>query len=107
MKLAIVGEEDLRIRNLEAYVPYNTDEIVSTGEDIWEDVVDFSKKHGFKMTVFFEPVYYTNGSRIIRNVMITAYADELLAFYRDNSSKTQQIIECFNRNKKRVRMIKI
>ena len=107
MKLAIAGEEGIRIHNLEAYIPYNTDEIVSTGEDIWEDVVDFSKKYGFKMTVFFEPVYYTNGAQTIRNIQIAEYADELVAFCSDNSKKTQHIINCFNRNGKRVRQINI
>ncbi len=107
MKLAIAGEEGIRIHNLKAYIPYDTEEIVSTGEDIWQDIVDLSREYGFKLTVFFKNSYYTNGAQTIRNIQIAEYADELVAFCSDSSRKTQHIINCFNRNGKRVRQINI
>ena len=108
MKLAIVGDEGVYVRNLAAYVPPTADEIVSTGENLLTDTLDFSRKYGFKLTVFFEDSYqYTTGAWILRNMEIAEYADELVAFRYGNSRKMQHMIECFERNGKLVRIVNI
>lgn len=59
MKLAIVGDEGVYVRNLAAYVPPTADEIVSTGENLLTDTLDFSRKYGFKITVFLRTAINT------------------------------------------------
>lgn len=95
MKLAIVGSRSLEITNLENYLPENITEIVSGGaRGIDLCAKAFAAEHGIKYTEF-TPDYksYGKAAPIMRNKIIVEYADEVIAFWDEESKGTKSVID--------------
>ncbi len=109
MKIAIVAKKDLRIPNMQSYIPTYTSEIVTIDDmNVNFDIVQLCKKYGFQMTVFYKNENrYSTGAWIIRNMEISDYADELVAFYNGDSREIEHMVECFKRNNKLIRFVNV
>lgn len=95
MKIAIVGSRDLRVSNLEKYLPESVTEIVSGGaRGIDSCARNYAKQNGLKLTEFL-PNYDDFGIRapLIRNIEIIKYADAVLAFWDGKSRGTKHVID--------------
>lgn len=103
MKIAIIGSRDLKVKNLEKYLPENTTEIVSGGaRGIDTCAKEYALLHGIRLTEFL-PEYekYGRGAPLKRNLQIIAYADEVIAFWDGTSHGTKYVIDnCKKQNKK-------
>ncbi len=107
MKIAIIGSRDLRVYDLENYLPDGVDEIVSgDAKGIDTDAEAYANANGIKMTVFL-PDYqrYGRGAPIVRNKQIVDFADEVLAFWNGKSRGTLSVIEYCKKQGKRVTII--
>lgn len=88
MKVAVIGSRDLQVRDLGAYLPPETTEIVSGGaRGIDACARLYAEQHGLKLTEFL-PDYTLFGRRapLVRNDRIIDYSDHVLAFW-DGISK--------------------
>lgn len=103
MKIAVIGSRNLKVNNLEKYLPENTTEIVSGGaRGIDTSAKEYAEKHNIKLTEFL-PEYekYGRGAPLRRNLQIIGYADEVLAFWDGTSRGTKYVIDnCKKQNKK-------
>ncbi len=107
MKLAIIGSRELKIKNMEAYLPPNVEEIVSGGaKGIDRTAADYARQNGVKLTEFL-PNYprYGRGAPLKRNVQIADYADQALAFWDGKSRGTAYTIDLFRQRGKAVTVI--
>ncbi len=103
MKVAIIGSRNLKIGNLEKYVPKTVTEIVSGGaRGIDACAREYARANGIKLTEFL-PDYekHQKSAPLIRNLQIIDYADLVLAFWDGKSKGTKFVIDnCKKRNKK-------
>ena len=107
MKIAIIGSRDLRVCDLENYLPDGVDEIVSGGaKGIDSDAEAYANANGIKITVFL-PDYsiYKRGAPIVRNKQIADYADEVIAFWNGRSKGTKSVIDYCEKISKKVTVI--
>ncbi len=90
MKIAVIGSRNLKVENLEEYLPVDCMEIVSGGaKGIDECALKYAKAHDITLTEFL-PQYkvYGRASPIVRNKKIVDYADSVLAFWDGKSKGT-------------------
>ena len=109
MKIAIIGSRNLKINNLEDFLPDNLTEIVSGGAiGVDSDAAEYAKKNDIKLTEFL-PNYarYHKGAPFERNERIAEYADEAIAFWDGHSKGTMYTVNAFLRRNKRVTVIKL
>lgn len=109
MKLAIVGSRNLHVKGLDRYVREDVCEIVSGGAvGVDTEAAVWALENGLKLTVFF-PEYASFGraAPIKRNEQIAEYADEALVFWDGTSKGTRNIIKCFEKRGKKVRLINV
>lgn len=103
MKIAIIGSRNLKVKNLEKFLPNNVTEIVSGGaRGIDTCAKEYALKHRIKLTEFL-PDYEKYGriAPLKRNLQIIDYADEVFAFWDGKSKGTYFVIEnCKSKNKK-------
>lgn len=103
MKIAVIGSRDLKVRDLEKYLPKETDEIVSGGaKGIDTCAREYALLNGIKLTEFL-PDYNKFGKKapLERNLQIIDYADEVIAFWDKKSNGTRfVIINCKKHGKK-------
>lgn len=107
MKLAIVGSRELKVYDLEKYIPEGVDEIVSGGaKGIDECAAAYANIKGIKLTEFI-PEYkkYGRAAPLRRNEVIVEYADEAIAFWDGKSRGTKYTIEAFRKIGKCVKVI--
>ena len=95
MKVAVVGSRGIEVPDLEKYLPECVTEIVSGGArgvDTCARV--YATRNGIKLTEFL-PDYSTYGrsAPIVRNRLIVAYADEIIAFWDRSSHGTKFVID--------------
>lgn len=103
MKIAIIGSRNLKVTDLERYLPENTTEIVSGGaRGIDTCAREYALAHDLKLTEFL-PDYNRYGRRapLVRNDEIIACADEVVAFWDGQSRGAKYVIDrCKKQNKK-------
>ncbi|MBR6533508.1 MAG: hypothetical protein IKT44_03690 [Clostridia bacterium] len=103
MKVAIVGSRNLKIFDIEKYLPKDTTEIVSGGAKGIDTCAKVTaQKMGIKITEIF-PEYrkYGKCAPIKRNLQIIEYSDEVIAFWDMKSRGTKNVIDtCKKLNKK-------
>ena len=107
MKVAVIGSRNLRVENLEAYLPRNCTEIVSGGaKGIDQSAAKFAKTHEIKLTEFL-PQYsiYGKAAPIIRNRQIVDYADCVFAFWDGKSTGTRWVISYCEKKRKQCEII--
>ena len=95
MKIAIIGSRNLKVANLEKYLPESVTEIVSGGAmGIDSCARSYAKQNGLKLTEFL-PNYDDFGKKapLIRNIEIIKYADAVLAFWDGKSRGTKHVID--------------
>ncbi len=95
MKVAVIGSRNLRVNNLEKYLPEGTTEIVSGGARGIDDCARiYALTNNLRLTEFL-PDYNKHGKTapLIRNIEIIDYADEVLAFWDGESRGTKFVIE--------------
>ncbi len=109
MKLAIIGSRSLTVKNIENYIPENTDEIVSGGaRGIDTCAREYAIKNNIKLTEFL-PEYskYGRAAPLKRNEQIAEYADEVLVFWDGQSRGTQYTVKCFEKLNKKITVINL
>ena len=103
MKVAIIGSRNLKITNLEDYIPQETTEIVSGGaQGIDTCAKEYAQAHNLSLIEFL-PEYskYGKSAPLNRNLQIINYADEVIAFWDGKSTGTKHVISnCKKQNKK-------
>ena len=95
MKVAVIGSRNLRVSDLEKYLPQGTDCIVSGGAvGVDRCAAQYAAEHGIQLVEFL-PDYDTFGRRapLVRNVEIVKAADVVLAFWDTRSHGTEFVIE--------------
>lgn len=95
MKVAVVGSRNLRVENLEKYLPVGVTEIVSGGaRGVDTSAREYALAKGIKLTEFL-PEYdkYGRGAPLRRNITIIEYADLVLAFWDGSSHGTKYVID--------------
>lgn len=101
MRIAVIGSRELKIDNLEAYLPDGVTEIVSGGaKGVDTSAKEFASTHGIKLTEFL-PDYkrYGRSAPLKRNINIIENADLVLAFWDGFSRGTKYVIDnCRKRN---------
>lgn len=102
MKIAIIGSRNLKVENLEKYLPKDVSEIVSGGaRGIDTSAKEYAVKNNIKLTEFL-PEYdkYGRIAPLKRNDLIIDYADKVLAFWDGESHGTKYVInKCKQKNK--------
>ena len=107
MKIAVIGSRNLKVDNLEDYLPADCTEIVSGGaKGIDECAAAYAKVHDLKLTEFL-PQYekYKRGAPIVRNKQIVDYADLVLAFWNGKSKGTLSVIRYCEKTGKQCKVI--
>lgn len=95
MKVAVVGSRNLRIDDLEKYLPDGVTEIVSGGaRGVDTSAREYALAHDIKLTEFL-PEYdkYGRSAPLRRNIAIIEYADLVLAFWDGSSRGTKYVID--------------
>lgn len=95
MKIAIVGSRNIRLKNLEKYLPEDITEIVSGGaKGVDLCAKEYAKTHGISYKEFL-PDYekYGRSAPLRRNDEIINYADKILAFWDGKSRGTKYVID--------------
>ncbi|MBP3626523.1 MAG: hypothetical protein J6J39_00575 [Clostridia bacterium] len=106
MKVAVIGSRELRVDNLEKYLPKEVTEIVSGGaRGIDTSAREYALKNNIKLKEFL-PEYekYGRSAPLKRNIQIIDYADMVLAFWDGKSRGTKFVIDNCKRIGKRVRI---
>lgn len=109
MKIAVIGSRDITFLDLETYLPWDADEIVSGGaRGVDTCAANYARRHRLKLTEFL-PDYETYGkiAPLMRNLEIIDYADEVYAFWDGMSRGTKFVIENCKRKKKKIRIFMI
>ena len=107
MKLAIIGSREIKIYNLDKYVPEGVCEIVSGGaKGIDTLAAEYARKTGVKLTEFL-PEYkrYGRAAPIVRNKQIAEYSDEALVLWNGISKGTMHTVGFFEKLGKKVTLI--
>ena len=107
MKVAIVGSRDIRVKDLENYIPKEVTEIVSGGA---VGVDTCAKEYALENQIEyieFLPDYHKYGRRapIVRNDLIIEYADIVLAFWDGKSRGTKYVVETCKKKGREIRVI--
>ncbi len=95
MKVAIIGSRNLRVDNMEIYLPKEIKEIVSGGaKGIDECAREFAEKKGIPLKEFL-PEYskYGKGAPLKRNLQIIQYSDMVVALWDGKSKGTKYVID--------------
>ena len=106
MILAIIGSRNLKIEEMERYLPQGVTEIVTGGaRGIDTQAQTMAEKQKIKLTVFL-PQYprYGRGAPLKRNEQIVDHADAVLAFWDSTSKGTQQAVAYAKKQNKPVRV---
>lgn len=106
MKIAIIGSRNLRLDNLEKYLPIDVEEIVSGGaRGIDECARKYANDNRIKLKEFL-PEYekYGRAAPLKRNDEIIEYADIVYAFWDGKSRGTKYVIENCKKKGKLVRI---
>lgn len=106
MKVAVIGSRELRVDNLEKYLPEEVTEIVSGGaRGIDTSAREYALKNNIKLKEFL-PEYekYGRSAPLKRNIQIIDYADMVLAFWNGKSRGTKFVIDNCKRIGKRVKI---
>ncbi len=106
MKVAVIGSRELKVNNLEKYLPEEVTEIVSGGaRGIDTSAREYALKNNIKLKEFL-PEYekYGRSAPLKRNIQIIDYADMVLAFWDGKSRGTKFVIDNCKRIGKRVRI---
>ena len=106
MKVAVIGSRELKVNNLEKYLPEEVTEIVSGGaRGIDTSAREYALKNNIKLKEFL-PEYekYGRAAPLKRNMQIIDYADMVLAFWDGKSRGTKFVIDNCKRIGKRVRI---
>lgn len=95
MKVAVVGTRDLKIDNLQDYLPENVTEIVS---GCARGVDKIAKEYALNNNIPFKefsPDFKKFGEAAIyiRNLRIVAYSDLVVAFWNGISGGTKSVID--------------
>ena len=100
MKTAVIGSRNLSVTDFGAYLPEDTEEIVSGGaKGVDASAREYAQTHGVRLTEFL-PDYrrYGKGAPLRRNIDIIEHADTVLAFWDGRSRGTKFVIdECVRR----------
>ena len=107
MKIAVIGSRNLKVENLEEYLPADCTEIVSGGaKGIDECAAVYAKAHSLNLTEFL-PQYerYKRAAPIVRNKQIVDYADLVLAFWDGKSKGTKSVIQYCEKTGKQCKII--
>ena len=100
MRVAIIGSRNLRIENIEKYIPDECGEIVTGGaRGIDTCAAEYARSKGIKLTEFL-PDYrrYGRGAPIIRNREIIEYAQRVVVIWDGRSRGSDNVIkECTKR----------
>ncbi len=94
MKVAVIGSRNIRLVDLDAFLPIGTTEIVSGGaRGVDACARRYARTHGIKLTEFL-PDYDTYGraAPLRRNDEIVSYADLVLAFWDGASHGTRYVV---------------
>ncbi len=94
MKVAVIGSRGITQIDLSPLIPEETDEIVSGGACGVDFLAkEYAQSHGLKYTEFL-PEYklYGRAAPIIRNKLIAAYADQVVAVWDGESRGTRFVI---------------
>lgn len=94
MKVAVIGPRNLRIDNLETYLPADVTEIVSGGaRGVDTSAREYAQAHGLPCVEFLpEYAKYGRAAPLRRNLQIIEYADSVLAFWDGKSRGTAHVI---------------
>ena len=95
MKVAVIGSRELKVNNLEKYLPEEVTEIVSGGaRGIDTSAREYALKNNIKLKEFL-PEYekYGRSAPLKRNMQIIDYADMVLAFWDGKSKGTKFVID--------------
>ncbi len=109
MKIAVVGSKNLRVTEIDKYLPKNVSEIVSGGaRGIDACAKEYALKNNLKLKEFL-PEYnkYRKYAPLKRNIQIIEYADEILAFWDGKSKGTKFVIEECKAQNKKVTVVKV
>lgn len=109
MKIAIIGSRNLRLTDIDPYLPNGITEIISGGAKGIDSVAAaYAVANGIPLTEFL-PNYarYGRGAPIQRNREIAAYADEAIAFWDGKSKGTMHTVGFFKQLGKKVTVIEI
>ncbi len=107
MKIAIIGSRNVKIDNLDEYLPRNITEIVSGGaKGVDTCAKEYAQKNNIKLTEFL-PEYnkYGKAAPLKRNIQIIEYADEFLAFWDGKSKGTKFVIDMCQKSSKIITVI--
>ena len=108
LKVAIFGSRNLKLLdNLDAYLPPNTDEIVSGGA---RGIDSYAKEYAIKNNITiteFLPEYsrYGKCAPLKRNESIVKYSDMGIAFWDGVSKGTKYTIDLFHKENKELKII--
>lgn len=94
MKVAVIGSRNIRVVDLDAFLPIGTTEIVSGGaRGVDACARRYARAHRIKLTEFL-PDYDTYGKAapLRRNDAIVTYADLVLAFWDGASHGTRYVV---------------
>ena len=104
MKVAVIGSRNLKINNLDSYLPNDTTEIVSGGaKGIDTYAREFALRNHLALTEF-RPDYkrYGKGAPLKRSIQIIEYADRVIAFWDGVSKGTKFVIDACNKSNKSI-----
>ena len=96
MKAAIVGSRGLTVDNLDDYLPWDVDEIVSGGaKGIDTCAEEYANANGIPFKAFL-PEYekYQKRAPLWRNYYMAEYSDCVVAFWDGKSRGTKHMISC-------------
>ena len=101
MKVGIIGSRGLSVKNLDTYLPADTDTVISGGaRGIDSCAASFAQKKGLALIEFL-PEYdkYGRSAPLRRNITIIDNSDLVLAFWDLKSRGTAFVIKkCKERN---------
>lgn len=109
MKLAIIGSRTCPPVDIEAYLKYIPDTIVSEGAKGADTyAIEFAKKKGLKLIEYF-PNYekYGKGAPLERNKLIVDECDCVLAFWDGTSRGTKFTLDYAKEKNKPIKIIQI
>jgi len=107
MKVAVVGSRGLVVEDLGAYLPEETDEIISGGaRGIDTCAREYAERHGMKITEFL-PEYrkYGRCAPLMRDRLIVDEADMIIAIWDGKSGGTGYTIDYARRTGKNVKIV--
>jgi predicted Rossmann fold nucleotide-binding protein DprA/Smf involved in DNA uptake len=107
MKLAIVGSRNIKEINIDRYVDFHPECVISGGAKGVDSIAEkWANEKGIK-TVIFRPDYarFGKGAPLKRNHTIIENADTVIAFWDGKSKGTKYTIDLARRMGKTVKVI--